>query len=199
MKHILVILIGYLLGSLSASIFMSRRVYGGDVRSQGSGNAGATNMARVYGAKAGLITLASDMAKTAAAVLLGWFILGETGLALGGAACITGHCWPVYHGFAGGKGVSAGAAIALVIDWRVFAAVIAAFLLAAVLSKKVSLGSLCGAVTISISALLFGLSLPRILLAVYGTVLVIMRHRDNILRLISGEEKDFKFGKNVGS
>ena len=198
MKYILVVLIGYLLGSLSASIFMSRRVYGSDVRSQGSGNAGATNMARVYGAKAGLITLAADMAKTAAAMWLGWLILGETGLALGGAACITGHCWPVYHGFSGGKGVSAGAAIALVIDWRVFVAVIAVFLLTAVLSKKVSLGSLCGAVTISISALLFGLSLPRILLAVYGMLLVAARHRDNILRLIAGEEKDFTLGNKPG-
>lgn len=198
MKYIIVILIGFLLGSLSASIFMSRRVYGCDVRLCGSGNAGATNMARVYGVKAGLLTLATDMAKTAAAMWLGWLILGEAGLALGGAACITGHCWPVYHSFSGGKGVSAGAAIALVIDWRVFAAVIAVFATVAVLSKKVSLGSLCGAVTIAVSALLFGLSLPRILLAVYGMLLVIMRHKDNILRLIDGEEKDFTPGKKPG-
>ena len=197
MKYVSVILLGYLLGSLSASINLSRRVYGGDVRLRGSGNAGATNMARVYGLRAGLVTLAFDMVKTAAAMGLGWLILGDRGMALAGAACITGHCWPVYHGFSGGKGVSAGAAVALVLDWRVFAAVIAVFLLTALLSKKVSLGSLCGAVTISVCALLLGLSLPRILLCVYGTVIVILRHRDNIRRLIAGEEKNFSPGKRA--
>lgn len=196
MKYILVILAGYLLGSLSASILVSRRVFGADVRTQGSGNAGATNMARVYGARAGVITLLADMAKTAAAMGLGWYLLGEVGLAIGGAACITGHCWPVFHQFSGGKGVSAGAAIALLIDWRVFIVAIAVFLAVALLGKKVSLASLCAALAISIGALAFGLPLPRMLLACYTTVLVIARHKDNIRRLIAGEEKNFSFGKN---
>ena len=78
---------------------------------KGSGNAGATNMARVYGMKAGIATFMLDAVKTAAAMLIGAAIGGEAGKALAGAACIVGHCWPVYFSFRGGKGVSVGAAL----------------------------------------------------------------------------------------
>lgn len=113
MTYIIIVLIAYLLGSFCASIPLSKRVYGGDVREKGSGNAGATNMARVYGMKAGIATFMLDAVKTAAAMLIGAAIGGEAGKALAGAACIVGHCWPVYFSFRGGKGVSVGAALGL--------------------------------------------------------------------------------------
>ena len=118
LKFILVIIAAYVMGSLSISIFMSRHVLGRDIRRAGSGNAGATNMARVYGMSAGVLTLGGDMCKTAAAMLLGYLVLGDRGMAAAGMACMAGHCYPLLHGFKGGKGVSAGAAIALCIDWR---------------------------------------------------------------------------------
>ena len=85
MTYIIIVLIAYLLGSFCASIPLSKRVYGGDVREKGSGNAGATNMARVYGMKAGIATFILDAVKTAAAMLIGAAIGGEAGKALAGA------------------------------------------------------------------------------------------------------------------
>lgn len=148
LEFILVIIAAYVMGSLSISIFMSRHVLGRDIRRAGSGNAGATNMARVYGMSAGVLTLGGDMCKTAAAMLLGYLVLGDRGMAAAGMACMAGHCYPLLHGFKGGKGVSAGAAMALCIDWRAGLLTIAVFAIAALCSKKVSFGSICAALSL---------------------------------------------------
>lgn len=152
MTYIIIVLIAYLLGSFCASIPLSKRVYGGDVREKGSGNAGATNMARVYGMKAGIATFMLDAVKTAAAMLIGAAIGGEAGKALAGAACIVGHCWPVYFSFRGGKGVSVGAALGLMTGLPVFAVIIAVFFAVSLSTHKVSLGSICAAAALPISA-----------------------------------------------
>ncbi len=191
LKYLLVIVVGYLLGSISVSVCLSTKM-GGDVRKQGSGNAGATNMARVYGIKAGVLTLVGDMVKSALAVLLGYVLLDDMGLMAGGVACIIGHCFPVFHGFRGGKGVSVGGLLSLVIDWRVGLLVFGSFGLFAVLSRKVSLGSVCGALAITVGALLFHVSTPRLILAIVAMCMVIFQHRGNIKRLLNGTEPDFK-------
>lgn len=190
------ILIGsYLIGSLSLSILVSGALFGKDIRTEGSGNAGATNMARVFGWGAGLLTLAGDAAKALVCMLAGKALAGDWGLALAGMACILGHCYPVFHGFKGGKGVSVGGVMAFCIDWRVGLCVVGAFLVGALLSKKVSVGSVLGAIAITVSSVAFGLSTPRIALAAFGTVLVIWRHRGNLQRLLAGTEPDFKAHK----
>ena len=195
LKYIFVLLLSYLMGSVSFSILMSKLFLGGDVRKKGSGNAGATNMARVYGMKAGVFTLLGDMLKAVISMVVGWILLGDNGIAVGGLACLIGHCFPVLHGFHGGKGVSVGAAIALAVDWRVFLVVVAAFLLAALLSRKVSLGSVCGAVAITVAAFIFHVSTPRLILSIIGMIIVIFQHRENLSRLIKGTEPDFKAAK----
>ncbi len=195
LKYISVLLLSYLMGSVSFSILMSKLFLGGDVRKKGSGNAGATNMARVYGMKAGVFTLLGDMLKAVISMVVGWILLGDNGIAVGGLACLIGHCFPVLHGFHGGKGVSVGAAIALAVDWRVFLVVVAAFLLAALLSRKVSLGSVCGAVAITVAAFIFHVSTPRLILSIIGMIIVIFQHRENLSRLIKGTEPDFKAAK----
>ena len=192
LKFAAVIAAGYLLGSLSASIFLSRTAWGGDVRGKGSGNAGATNMARVYGLGAGFLTLGCDMLKTIVAMWLGSLLLGDVGLTLGGICAMIGHCFPVFHGFKGGKGISVGAAIGLMIDWRVFVCIIATFLIVAFLTKKVSLGSICAAVAITVFSLVFHVTTPRLILAICAMCLAIFQHRGNIDRLIKGTEPDFK-------
>lgn len=194
-KYILVASAGYLLGSLEHVHHSFRAVLGEDVRRKGSGNAGATNMARVYGLKAGALTLGGDVLKASLSMLIGWLLLGDVGLALGGIASLVGHCFPVYYNFRGGKGVSVGAAVALAIDWRVFLSIVLVFALAAFLSKKVSLGSVCAAVAISITSLIFQVSTPKLILAVFGMLLVVFQHRENIKRLINGTEPDFKPAK----
>lgn len=190
-KYAVTAVCGYLLGSISFSIAISSLVLGGDVREKGSGNAGATNMARVFGMRAGLFTFLGDAAKSGIAMLIGWLLLGEGGLAVGALACLLGHCFPIYYNLKGGKGVSAGAAVALAIDWRVFLIAAAVFAIAAVLSKKVSLGSICAAIGMAVSALAFELSDERVFVAIAAALLIIIQHRGNIKRLIANTEPDF--------
>lgn len=112
--------LGYLIGSLSVSILISKYIFHQDVRTLGSGNAGAANAARTLGAGVGLLTLLGDFLKGVISMLLGSCLGGATGLAIAGAACMIGHCFPIYFGFKGGKAVATAAAVALMIDWRVF-------------------------------------------------------------------------------
>ena len=191
---IVVLVAGYVLGSLSFSIILSK-VLGRDIRKEGSGNAGATNMTRVFGWAAGVSTLAFDFLKAFAAMKLGQALLGDVGICLGGIASMTGHCFPVFHDFKGGKGIATGAAVGLMIDWRVFVCIVAVFLLVSVLTKKVSLGSVSAAVVIVPATLIFARTGPMLALAVYGMVLAICRHAQNIRRLLNGTEPDFRAGK----
>ena len=191
-KGVLAAVCAYMLGSLSMSICISKCVMNSDVRAHGSGNAGATNMARVFGLRLGVLTLAGDMLKAALAMLAGWLLLDELGLCISGAACLVGHCFPVLHEFRGGKGVSAGAAVLLAVDWRVLLAAVVCFAIFALLSRKVSLGSLGAAVMGFCAAGYLGVSTPRLILAAFAMLIVMLRHRENILRLIAGTEPDFK-------
>ena len=191
---IVVLVAGYVLGSLSFSIILSK-VLGRDIRKEGSGNAGATNMTRVFGWAAGVSTLAFDFLKAFAAMKLGQALLGDVGICLGGIASMTGHCFPVFHDFKGGKGIATGAAVGLMIDWRVFVCIVSVFLLVSLLTKKVSLGSISAAVVIVPATLIFARTGPMLALAVYGMVLAICRHAQNIRRLLNGTEPDFRAGK----
>ena len=195
LKYILIVVGGYLLGSVSISIILSR-LLGTDVRKKGSGNAGATNMARSYGLLAGFATLAGDFLKAVIVMAVGWWLCGDWGLMAGGMACTTGHCFPIFYDFRGGKGISVGAAIGLAIDWRIFVGIIVVFLIVAFLSKKASLGSVCAAVALVILTVVFAalhlITLPRLLLALYAAVLAVFQHRANIKRLSEGTEPDFK-------
>ncbi|MBQ9662433.1 MAG: glycerol-3-phosphate 1-O-acyltransferase PlsY [Oscillospiraceae bacterium] len=182
---------GYLLGSLNFSIILSR-LLGRDIRKQGSGNAGATNMTRVFGWAAGVATLAFDVLKAFAAMWIGRRLLGDMGVCLGGIAVMSGHCFPLFHNFKGGKGIATGAAVGFMIDWRVGAAIVAVFLIGALISRKVSVGSISAAVAIVIATWIFAPKAPMIALAVYSAVLAISRHDANIKRLQSGTEPDFR-------
>ncbi len=196
LKYLICFALSYVLGSLSLSIIVSGGLFGKDIRSMGSGNAGATNMARVFGWSAGILTLLGDAAKAVICMVLGNLWLGDMGLSLAAFGCILGHCYPVLHDFKGGKGVSVGGAIAFGVDWRVGLAVVGAFLVGALLSKKVSVGSICGAIAITAAALIFGVGTPKLVLSILSMALVIFRHRANISRLIAGTEPDFKAGKS---
>lgn len=195
-KYIIASVLSYFIGSFSASIFLSKNLLGDDVRTEGSGNAGATNMARVFGMSFGIVTLLCDFIKALLAVWLSRRLIGDWGLLVGGAFCLIGHCFPVFYQFKGGKGISAGAAVALAIDWRVFLLVVLAFALGAVFSRKVSVGSVLAAIAIVPASFIAGAELPGLLLAFFGMVFVTWRHKDNILRVANGTEPDFKAAKN---
>ena len=187
------LLIGYFLGSVSISILLSRLILKDDVRSHGSGNAGATNVARVYGMKAGLLTLVGDMLKTLLSGYLGWLLGGETGLIFGFVGCFLGHCWPVFFGFHGGKGVAVAVAIAPVVDVSMFLILFVLFFLIFLLSRRVSLCSVICAVGLPVVYWLLhpGISL-KFFFCVFVCVLLVFQHRGNIVRLIHGQEPKFK-------
>ena len=196
MKWVLAALAGYLLGSISSSITLSKALYLKDIRRRGSGNAGATNMARVWGMGAGIATLCGDMAKTALAAYIGWRLLGDNGLFLACGAALIGHCWPVWYHFRGGKGVSVSACIALLLDWRFFLILLFLFAVIFLLGRRVSLCSVILAILYPV-IYIFGLGHgwgPGGALCCGIAAVVIFCHRSNIARLLKGEEPPFRPG-----
>ncbi len=205
--------IGYLFGSISVSVIISKVAFKGDVREHGSGNAGATNMARVYGISGGLLVLLGDFLKTIVACTIALLICeqkyDEFCLMATGIGCVLGHAYPVFFGFKGGKGVTVGAAVALMIDWKVLAFIVIVFVVTFILTHIVSISSVMGAiglVTITTVCYILNLcgvgfdyfanfTLQRLCLGVVASIISIWLHRGNILRLLKGEEKKFTFKK----
>jgi acyl phosphate:glycerol-3-phosphate acyltransferase len=184
------VLIGYLLGNIQTAIIVSRAYFHDDVRNHGSGNAGSTNMVRVYGYGPGAITFAGDFIKAFLGVLLGQLLCGQVGGYIAGLFVVVGHCWPVFDGFRGGKGVASSYSIAIFtfpIGALAAIAIGGAILL---INKKMSVMSLAAMVLFFISTLIFQLkNLPLVALAGLLTVVVFVRHIENIQRLIHGEEQ----------
>ena len=195
LKAILLAVGAYLLGAVNASILISRRRDKGDIRQHGSGNAGATNMARVYGMVLGLAAFALDMLKALVTCGVGRWLLGDVGVAVGGLACMIGHCFPAFYHFKGGKGISVGAGLGLSVNRKVFAVILLVFLIAAVLSKRVSVGSICASAAIVPCAFLFSSSAPLHWMAVLAAILAVFQHRSNIRRILQGTEPEFRAAK----
>ena len=193
MKIILSALIAYVLGSLNFSIILSKTLFRQDVREGGSGNAGATNMARRFGKVAGVLTLLGDMLKAAAALYLGHLLAGEPGMAVAGPCCQLGHCFPAFYRFKGGKGVSVGLTIAFAACWQGGVGALLAFAIAVAISRKVSLGSLMGCVGALVAVFFFAPNSMRIWMTVAAAVIIVVRHSANIHRLAEGKESDFHF------
>lgn len=181
---------GYLFGNIQTAIFISQSKYKDDVRSHGSGNAGTTNMIRVYGMKPGLITFAGDFLKGILAVLLGRMLMGTLGGYLSGMFAVLGHCFPVFYGFRGGKGVAASFGIAWISFVPAALITTAVIVLLFLLWKRISVCSLIGMIVYLVSAILLKPEDPMLaVLAFVLLVLVYVRHKENIVRLIHGEEK----------
>lgn len=191
---ILSAVIGYFVGSISFAIVISKTFLKGDVRTKGSGNAGATNVARVYGMGIGVLTLLGDALKTVVSMELGRYLGGETGMVLAGAACFIGHSWPIYYNFKGGKGVTVGAAMALVIDLRFFLILAVIFFSVVLSTRIVSLSSITVAAAYPIVLIILKMSLQVILLGAFVGITVIILHIPNIKRLLAGTEPKFKPG-----
>ena len=185
--------VAYLLGSISFAVLLSELLGKKDVRKYGSGNAGATNVARVLGMGSGLLTLLFDGLKTAASMLLGRLIGGESGFLIAGGACLLGHCFPVFFGFRGGKGVAVGAVIGLMMSWKFFLLLCVVFFLVFAISKRVSLCSIACCVAFPIFEYILGFrSVGEMALGIGAAACVIFMHRENIKRLIAGTEPKFK-------
>ena len=197
----LVCVLGYLLGGINGAILLSKLVEKDDVRRHGSGNAGFTNFFRNYGKRTSLLVILIDAAKAAVSCLLGGWLLGKygfrtEGMLLGGLAATLGHDFPAFLGFRGGKGIVCGFATALVTDWRVGLILLAVFALVYVLTHYVSLGSVLCAVCFFVSFLLLYPGRPFVLIlsGCLGALAVFL-HRENIGRLLKGQERKTYFFK----
>ena len=190
-----VLVIAYLLGSVPSGVLVGRLWRGVDVRHHGSGRTGATNVLRTIGWRAAVIVTVLDVGKGAAAMAIGGWLGGMSGLgyAVAGAAVLAGHNWPVAAGFRGGRGVMPAMGAAFVVF--PVAAVVGIALAAVVigLSRYVSLGSIAGTVgccSIMVVAGAVGWEEPATaLLAMVGGGLIVFQHRDNIARLLRGTER----------
>lgn len=193
---------GYLLGSFSPAIWISKKHFGKDIRTQGSGNAGTTNMLRSHGKLAALFTLLGDLLKAVIACLIGYVCRGFEGAAIAGFFAVIGHIVPIYYHFKGGKGVLVAAATLLMLDPVAFLVVIAIFVIIVSFTKFVSLASVMAALFYPL--VFVRLNVGRELgiapaLAVFTTVLIVIMHRKNISRLMKGEESKISFKKKSAS
>jgi len=190
--------LAYLLGSVPSSLWLGRGIKGIDLREHGSGNAGATNAFRVLGKPIGTVVLIADMGKGFLAVSLsflqqemipgseGWMIL-RIGL---GLLAVTGHIFPVFAGFRGGKGVAAMAGIGLALHPYSALAAMGIYLVVFLVSRLSALGSLSAVIFYPIW-MIFVFQTDYLSLRVFSIIvpiLVIITHRANIIRLISGKE-----------
>ncbi|HKE72536.1 MAG TPA: glycerol-3-phosphate acyltransferase [Acidimicrobiales bacterium] len=172
----------YLIGTFPTALLVGRR-RGVDPTRAGSGNPGATNIARTAGRRAGAITLVGDLAKGALAAGMGW-AAGGHGLGVAcGVAAVVGHVLPVQRRFRGGKGVATGAGMTLVLFPAALALAAVAFGVAAAATRTVGVGSVVGSAALPVAAALTGASGWEVAALAVCAVLIVARHRDNLARL----------------
>ena len=210
--RIVSLVIGYAFGLFQTSYIYGRK-NGIDIREHGSGNAGTTNALRTLGKKAGAVTLLGDCLKCALSILAVYLLFGKSHPQLvrllelyAGAGCILGHNFPFYLHFKGGKGIAASVGLVAAFDWRLFLICAVVFFTAFFLSHYVSLGSLLGYFFFAVGVIVSGqigrydvdpgVLHEMYILALFLMALAFWRHRQNIVRLIRGNENKIYLGKH---
>lgn len=194
---------GYLLGSINTAVIVGK-IYGTDVKTQGSKSAGLTNALRVLGKTAAAFVLAGDILKGVIACLigLGFGVYVQSGgaadcasLLAAGAGAIIGHNWPIYFGFRGGKGVLTGVTVLFMCDWRMAAICLGLCILLVAVTRYVSLGTMCATICfVALSfAPFFGHTYWFQLFACLMAFIIVFQHRENVQRLLAGTENKLAF------
>lgn len=197
--------ISYLLGSFNTALTVSKLLYSEDIRVKGSGNPGFTNMMRIYGAKAAVITFVGDFLKTIIADMIGWLLCGYMGALSAALFAMLGHVFPVFHKFKGGKGIVCMTASILLLDWRLFLILFAVFVVSLLATKYISFGSvLCAMVLPLFVNKLYLIATPEnarlqsyaLILSFIVTAIVVIKHIKNLKRIFEGTESKFEFKKS---
>lgn len=192
--------VAYFLGCFNGAVIVSKYILRNDIRNHGSGNAGLTNFYRVFGGGLTLVVILCDVIKAILAVLIGTLVIGMVtggwvGPVLGkywaGMFCLLGHMFPCMFGFKGGKGILSGGTIALMLDWRIALVVWGGFLILAVLTKWVSLGSIWAGASFPFATWFVYHDLFLLLLAIVIGGLIVWKHRGNLKRILNGTESKF--------
>ena len=177
------VVISYFIGNISPSILLSKMLGGDDIRNHGSGNAGTTNMLRVYGKKFAAITLIIDVLKG----LCGYWVGAAAGVPyLCVVAVVIGHIWPVCFGFRGGKGIATCLGALLGVNWKMALILLGIAAIFFVTTRYISLGSIVAAVAAPILSIWFERGF--VIYAVVLAAIVIYKHKDNIVRLMNHTE-----------
>ncbi len=205
--YIIVAIIAYLLGSISFSVIISKKMAGFDVRQKGSGNAGTTNVLRSVGKKAAIITLILDVLKGVVAILVA-YIVGKIAnnldksllIQIAGIAVIIGHTFPIFFGFKGGKGIATSLGVLLMTNWNIGLICLVFALVLMVLTRIVSLGSIAAAILFPVLIIFmpsnnYIVEGNYIVYSIILAVLVIYNHRANVKRLLNGTENKLDFKK----
>lgn len=198
-------LVGYLLGSIPFGLIFAKLFAGKDVREHGSGNIGATNVSRVVGPVAGILTLLLDAMKGAAAVWLAARLTdhASTAMILAGLAALLGHCFPVWLKFKGGKGVATALGIFIALSPLAALAAFVLFLIVTAFWRYVSLGSLSAAAAMPLLIYFLwapGHAPPLVITlgTLFATILIFYKHDANLQRLVDGTEPKYSLGKSKG-
>lgn len=207
---VLIAAAAYVLGSVNGSIIVSRYLFHSDVRTMGSGNAGLTNFYRNYGPKGIAGVLGIDIAKGVLAALIGGLVFPlatgdqalkpeyvDIGRLFATFCLILGHVFPVFYGFRGGKGILCGVSAVFIVDYNAGVIALVVFVLAFLLTRYVSLGSVLGTISVPVTLLAKGFSGLCLILACLSVLLVIMKHGENIIRIIRHKEPRFVFRRDL--
>lgn len=205
---LLVAVIAYFCGCFNGAVIVSKYILRDDVRTHGSGNAGLTNFYRTFGGPLTFVVILTDVLKAIVAVLVGVWLTGQllpipdqtaqqTATAMAeywtGLFCLLGHMFPFMFQFKGGKGILSGGTIAIMIDWRVALVVWGGFLILAILTRYVSLGSSSTGITLPIITWIVYQDWLILILSIIIGGLIIFKHRTNLQRLAAGNESKFTF------
>ena len=191
--NLLILFLGYLFGSFPSGYLAGRITKGVDIRSIGSGSTGATNVLRHIGKRAAITVFLMDVLKGVISILVAkYFLLNDSLQVAVGLSALIGHIWPVWLNWKGGKAVATGLGVFLGLSWEVGLATLGIFIVIITIFRIVSLASISAALALPIIMFLSfktsNISLPFIVISVLAMILVIWRHRENIVRLIKGKE-----------
>ena len=206
--YIIVGIVAYLIGSISFSVIISKKMAGFDVREKGSGNAGATNMLRSVGKKAAILTLLGDALKGVVAILFA-IIVGAIAksadksllVQIAGILVVVGHTFPVFFGFKGGKGVATSLGVLLMTNWKIGLICLVFALVLMAVTRMVSLGSIGAAVLFPVLVLFIHTNFTisegssYFIYSIILAAIVIFNHRANIQRILNGTENKLSFKK----
>ena len=199
--YVIAIVVSYFIGNISPAIILGK-IYGVDIKKEGSGNAGTTNALRVLGKKAGIITLLVDVLKGVIVVLVAKHLFWDSTpiiALLCALAVFCGHIWPAVFGFKGGKGVATAFGIIVTMYWCLGLVALVIVLLVVVITRRMSAGSLAGAVSVPVLAyFLIPAGVDQLTFVLWAVILattVIVKHRANLVRLFKGEEPKINFKK----
>ena len=202
-------IIGYLMGSVNGSIIISKYLFGSDVRRQGSGNAGLTNFYRTYGITGIVGVIAIDVLKGVLGALIGGLLLNlaapagfeaeftDVGRLVATFCVILGHVFPIFYGFKGGKGILTGVSCVFVVDYHAAIIALVIFAIVVVATHYVSLGSVLSTLSVPVTLLANGFSGICMILTIVSVALIVIKHAENISRLIHHKEPKISFKKDL--